>query len=233
MLLARREERLAALAAELDAEWEVCDVGERQDVEAVARRVTARHPALSLLVNNAGVPGRAGFLTLDPDRIEAVLRTNYLGSVWCLRAFLPALEAAAPSDVVNVVSVAGSVAFPPSGPYSAAKHAQLAFSRAAAAELRPRGVHVHTVNPGFVETEGFPASELTGRRATSWLVSTDEKAAAAILDAGLNGRAELYVPRPWRLIPVLRTLTPGLLRRLGGGAVAKVTLTKTGADEAS
>ena len=52
-----------------------------------------------------------------------------------------------------IASVAGVVAWPPAGPYSASKHAELAFSRAATAELRARGLHVHTVNPGFVETE--------------------------------------------------------------------------------
>ena len=111
---------------------------------------------MKLLVNNAGVAARADFLTGEPERIERVIRTNYLGSVWCLRAFLPALEAARPADVVNVVSVAGTVAFPPAGPYAASKHAQLAFSRAMSASLRTRGIRVHTVNPGFVETEGFP-----------------------------------------------------------------------------
>ena len=54
---------------------------------------------------------------------------------------------------VPVVSgVSGVVAGPPSGPYSASKHAQLAFSRSVAAELKPRGVRVHTILPGFVET---------------------------------------------------------------------------------
>ena len=116
----------------------------------------ARHPRVKLLVNNAGISGRGDFVTADVDRIEQVMRTNYLGGVWCLRAFLPGLEAAAPADVVNVVSVSGTVAFGPAGPYSASKHAQIAFSRSTAAQLRPRGVRVHTVNPGFVETEGFP-----------------------------------------------------------------------------
>src|SRR5262249_29142347 len=82
-----------------------------------APRGMERHRLVKVPVNNAGVPGRATFLDGDPERIEQVVRTNYLGGVWCLRAFLPALEAARPSDVVNVVSVAGTVAFPPSGPY--------------------------------------------------------------------------------------------------------------------
>src|SRR5262249_10665109 len=142
VLVARGEERLRELAAELDAEVEVCDVSDRAAVQALAARVTGRHPKIQLLVNNAGVPGMADFVDGDPERIENVLRINYLGGIWCLRAFLPALEAAALSDVVNVVSVAGTVALPPSGPYSASKHAQLAFSRATAAQLRRRGVRV-------------------------------------------------------------------------------------------
>ena len=86
---------------------------------------------MNLLANNAGIPGRRDFLTVEPELVERVIRTNYLAGLWCLRAFLPGLEAAAPeAHVVNVVSVAGVVAFPPSGPYSASKHAQLAFSRA-------------------------------------------------------------------------------------------------------
>ena len=67
-----------------------------------------------------------------------------------MRAFVPGLGKG--SHLVNVVSVAGTVA---DGPYSATKHAQLAFSRSPAVELAPRGITVHTVNPGFVET---PAS---------------------------------------------------------------------------
>src|SRR5439155_10372663 len=109
--------------------------------------VIARHPRIKLLVNNAGVPGRANFVDGEPERIENVMRINYFGGIWCLRAFLPALEAAVPADVVNVVSVAGTVALPPSGPYAASKHAQVAFSRAVAAQLRPRGILLHTVLP--------------------------------------------------------------------------------------
>ena len=172
MLLARREERLRRLSEELSCEYEVCDVGRRTDVERVAAAVLSRHPQIHLLVNNAGIPGRAGFATIDLDQLEEVLRVNYLGGVWCLRAFMPGLEAARRSDVVNIVSVAGTVAFAPSGPYSASKHAELAFSRSTAAELRGRGVHVHTVNPGFVETEGFPQASTLRSALLSWEVAT-------------------------------------------------------------
>ena len=99
---------------------------------------------MHVLVNNAGVPGRAGFVDADPERIEEVTRINYLGGVWCVRAFLPALEAAAPSDVVNIVSVAGTVAAGTSGLYTAAKHAQLAFSRSPGLNCWPLTVRYRT-----------------------------------------------------------------------------------------
>ncbi len=91
MLLARGRERLERLAAEIDGEAEPCDVGDRLAVEQTARSIAARHDAVHLLVNNAGVPGRGGFLELEPERIEEITRINYLGSVWCMRAFLPLL----------------------------------------------------------------------------------------------------------------------------------------------
>ena len=142
------------------------------------------------------------------------MRTNYLGGVWCLRAFLPGLEAARPSDVVNVVSVAGTVAFPPSGPYSASKHAQLAFSRATSASLRNRGIRVHTVNPGFVETEGFPQRSVLRSAFFRRAVIDAEDVARHI--AGVVGEppGETTIPRWYRWPGVLQALAPNITARL-------------------
>jgi NAD(P)-dependent dehydrogenase (short-subunit alcohol dehydrogenase family) len=217
ILVARRRDRLESLAAEAGGELEVCDVSDRGEVERAAAAVLARHPAVHLLVNNAGIPGRAGFLSLDAERIEQVLRTNYLGGVWCLRALLPGLERAAPSDVVNVVSVAGTVATRQSGPYSASKSAQLAFSRATAAELRPRGIRVHAVSPGFVDTEGFP--NLRRFRHPLWrrIVIGPERVAEHIVAVVGSDRVESYVPGWYRAAAVVQALAPGTLARLLAG----------------
>jgi uncharacterized protein len=214
VLLARREDRLRALAEELGAEYELCDVGRRDDVERVASQVTERHPRLQLLVNNAGIPGRRGFAEIDLDRLEEVLRVNYLGAVWCLRAFLPALEAAGRSDVVNIVSVAGAVAFGPAGPYSASKHAQLAFSRSTTAELRSRGIHVHTVNPGFVETEGFPQATVLRSALMRRLVVEPEHIADHVVKAIERDKRETFVPRFYRVAALAQAVFPGLVARV-------------------
>jgi NAD(P)-dependent dehydrogenase (short-subunit alcohol dehydrogenase family) len=213
VLVARGEAQLRQLADELAAEAEVCDVGDRASVETLAARVTERHPQIKLLVNNAGVPGRADFLSGDPERIENVMRVNYLGGVWCLRAFLPALEAAAPADVVNVVSVAGTVVMPPSGPYGASKHAQLAFSRATGAQLRGRGIRVHTILPGFAETPGFPQYGVIPK-ALEWTVIGPDRIARSILAAIRRDRRESFVPWWYRAVAVMQAIAPSLVARV-------------------
>jgi NAD(P)-dependent dehydrogenase (short-subunit alcohol dehydrogenase family) len=222
VLLARRRERLEPLAGELGAEYELCDVGDRGVVEAVAARVLERHPRIHLLVNNAGVPGRTTFLDGDPEAVERVLRTNYLGSVWTLRAFLPGLEAAAPSDLVNVVSIAGVVALPASGPYAASKHAQLAFSRSVAAELLSRRIRVHTVKPGFVETEGFPQSWLPA--AARRVVIEPADVAAHVLASLDHHRGETTVPWFYAPLGVVQALMPNAMARILARSGGRTTI---------
>ena len=212
VLVARRRERLEALAKELGGEVEVCDVSEREDVERAAASILERHPRVDLLVNNAGIPGRGDFFALDAERIEAVVKTNYLGGVWMTRALEPGLQAGA--HVVNVVSVAGTVAFAPAGPYAASKHAQLAFSRSLTGLLAPRGVQVHTVLPGFVETEGFPQKTVLRSAFFRRRVVEPELVAERILDAIETGRREIFVPRWYRAFSLVQALIPGLSARL-------------------
>jgi NAD(P)-dependent dehydrogenase (short-subunit alcohol dehydrogenase family) len=190
-------------------EQEQVDVADREAVDAVAARVLERHPRIDVLVNNAGVSARTTFADGDPERIERVVRVNYLGSVWTTLAFLPGLGNG--SHVVNVVSIAGSVA---GGPYSASKHAQLAFSRSLAVELAPRGIHVHTVSPGFVETPGFPQRGVRLSRLASRLVVDPPFVVDRILEAIDKDKAEIVVPRWYRPAAWVQALAPAAVTRV-------------------
>lgn len=222
VLVARRRELLDAVAADVDGEVEVCDVSERAEVEAMAARVLERHPAVGLLVNNAGIPARGTFLTVHPELVERVTAVNYLGGVWCTRALLPGLEAAARdgvAHVVNLVSVAGLVSFAPAGAYAASKHAQLAFSRSLRAALGGSGIRVHTVLPGFVETAGFPQKGVLRSRVLSRFVIYPPRVATAVADAVDKDKAEVVVPWfPYRLFGLAQALFPGLMARAVGSS---------------
>ncbi len=229
VLVARREDRLAALAAELgeQASWVAADLTAGDAPELVAAHVRERHGELHLLVNNAGAAWRGRFADVGWENVRRTMAVNFDAVVRLTEALLPILRASAPSAIVNVASTAGRVARAASGAYSASKFALIGWTDALHLEEREHGVHVGLVNPGFIATEGFPQSELTARRATRWAVSTPERAAEAIAACGLDGIAERYVPRPYALAAAARVVTPRLARRLLGGGAGAALHTET------
>ena len=233
VLVARREDRLRALASSLGEErtsWVAVDLLDEDAPGRVREQLLARHARLDVLVNNAGASWRAGFAEGGFDNVRRTMAINFDAQVRLTEALLPLLRASAPSAIVNVASTAGRVARAGTGAYSASKFALAGWSDALRAEEHRHGVHVGVVLPGFIATEGFPQYELTGNRWTRWAVSTPEKAAEAIYEAAIGRRAERYVPRPYALAAALRTLAPGLVRRVIGGSAAEVMTTTTGAD---
>jgi uncharacterized protein len=220
VLVARRRDRLDALAAELGGATVVdADLVDPGTPARIVERVEADHGRLDLLVNNAGIGGRGRFSDSGWAEVERTMATNFDAVVRLTEALLPLLRRSAPSAVVNVASVAGRVSRPSAGSYSASKFALVGWTEALQLEERRHGVHVGLVLPGFVATEGFPQRELLARPLTRWMVTTDEKVAEAIVDAGLRGKPERYVPRPYALVPFARLLLPALYRRaVGGGA---------------
>jgi short-subunit dehydrogenase len=236
VLVARREERLRALASSLGAERVSFLAVDLTDEDAPARvheHVLERHGRLDLLVNNAGASWRARFGDGGYENVRRTMMLNFDAQVRLTEALLGLLRASAPSAIVNVASTASRVARPGAGAYSASKFALAGWSDSLWAEELANGVHVGLVLPGFIATEGFPAAELTARPWTRWIVSTPEKVAEAIYQAGIGRRPERYVPRPYALAAVLRIVTPRLTRRVLGGSGAAVLTTATAPDSAS
>jgi short-subunit dehydrogenase len=232
ILVARREERLQALAESLPgrATHLAVDLTEDDAAERVRAHVAAHHGRLTLLVNNAGAAWRGSFAESGAANVRRHMELNFESAVALTEALLPQLRAATPSAIVNVASTAGRVSRARTGAYSASKFALIGWSDSLYAEERPHGVHVGLVLPGYVATEGFPATELRERALTRWIVSSPEKVAEAIVDAGLRGKAERYVPRPYALAAVARILAPRLVRRVLAGGAASALTTSTAAE---
>src|SRR6202045_514715 len=190
VLIARREERLRALAEELGGSFVAVDLLDDDAPARIREHVLERHQRLDLLVNNAGAAWRARFADGGYENVRRTMAINFDAQVRLTEALLPLLRASAPSAIVNVASTASRVARAGSGAYSASKFALAGWSDALWAEERAGGVHVGIVLPGFISTEGFPQAELTARPLTRRIVSTPERAAEAIFEAGIGRRPE-------------------------------------------
>jgi len=232
VLVARRRERLQQLAAELGApaSFVAVDLLDADAPRRVFDHVRSEHGRLDLLVNNAGAAWRARFADGGYENVRRTMALNFDAQVRLTEALLGLLRESAPSAIVNVASTAGRVARAGTGAYSASKFALVGWSDSLWAEEREHGVHVGLVLPGFIATEGFPQTELTSNPLARRIVSTPERAAEAIREAGLGRRAERYVPRPYWLAAALRIFAPGLVRRVVGGRGAAMMTTTTGAD---
>lgn len=232
ILVARREERLRALADSLpcQASYVAADLTDSDAPERVRAHVAERGDPLTLLVNNAGAAWRGSFAEGGYANVHRNMELNFDAVVRLTEALLPMLRASAPSAIVNVASTAGRVARAGTGSYSASKFALIGWTDSLYAEERANGVHVGMVLPGFIATEGFPATELREKGLTRWIVSKPEKVAEAIVDAGPGGKAERYVPRGYALAAVARILMPRLVRRTLSGGAADALTTSTNVD---
>ncbi len=215
-LLARRGDLLAALANELDAEAVVCDV---TDKVAVRNAVQQLGGTFDLAVANAGVsiPGHATKFKLD--EAEQVMRVNYLGMLYLFDAVIPAMVERGSGRFAGVASIAGLRGIPAAGPYSASKAAMQAFLEAARVELKPYGVGVTIVNPGFIAT----AMVAKNRFRMPFLMQPDR--AARIIADGLE-RGKRVIEFPWqmsRIMRLARLLPDAVYDRVTAGAARRKT----------
>jgi short-subunit dehydrogenase len=223
VLAARREHLLEEVADEIRAHGRRalvvrCDVSEWDQVLALASRTVDDFGRCDVLVNNAGIPGGGAFADLSIEQIERVARVNYLGVLYCTKAFLPTMLGAGRGHIVNVASVAGRFAVPGASVYTSTKHAVVAFSEALHYEVGPRGLRVTAINPGLVATEAFPHHEAIERGRLVMQPDTVARVIVRVVERGIA--PERSIPRWLAALQAFRVLTPPLYR-LGLRQVAR------------
>ena len=213
--VARREDRLAALAgADPRIVPHVADVTDTAAVDALAARVAEEFGACHALINNAGVGGGAFRGRGDVDDALRTIDVNLAGAIRCQGAFASLLEASAPARVVNIASVAGKLGVGPAG-YAASKFGLVGFSEATGLAWAARGVTVCELNPGFVETEGFPQTQMK-RTPLGRAIGHPEDVARAVHEVLVSGRTERTVPTWYRAVVVFRHVAAPLYRAIIG-----------------
>jgi NADP-dependent 3-hydroxy acid dehydrogenase YdfG len=156
LLAARRRDRLAEVAAGLDADVHVLelDVTDRSAVEGAIAGLGPDWSDVGVLVNNAGLA--AGLEPLwegDPRNWDRMIDTNVRGLLWVTRAVVPGMIERGRGHVVNLGSIAGHEAYPGGAVYCATKAAVDKITQSLRMDLLGTGVRVSTVDPGMVRTE--------------------------------------------------------------------------------
>jgi NADP-dependent 3-hydroxy acid dehydrogenase YdfG len=178
----RRTERLDALVAELGEESAVgvpMDVRVPADNARLVAAAVDRWGRLDSVVPNAGIGMYGGILDHSDEDLATMMDTNYAGTVWTVRAALPAMLAAGGGDVVIVSSVAGFRGGADEAVYAGTKHAQVGLAGALDRELREQGVRVTLICPAGTSTEFAVGAGRTedDPRASEWLSPGDVAAA--------------------------------------------------------
>ena len=197
----------------------VADLSDRDQVTAVASQVLAAHPAIGLLINNAGIALGGRFDQVTVEEFEAVMNVNFRAPMLLTHALLPALTAAPGSHLVNVSSLFGLIAPAGQSAYAASKFALRGLSQVLRAELADNGVGVTTVHPGGIRTNiavnarlgsGVPEADIEPHRRLfgALLTFPPDKAARQILDAVTRRKARLLIAASSKLPDLLARLAP-------------------------
>lgn len=141
-----------AAAAGVSVEVVQLDVTDRASVDAAVAAARQKAGRIDVLVNNAGIGAVAPTEEFDDDETLRVFDTNVFGVLRVTRAVAPIMRAQRSGRIVNVGSLAGIIASPFRGIYSATKAAVEAITDATYYELHPFGIHVCVIEPGFFET---------------------------------------------------------------------------------
>lgn len=158
--VARRTERVEALAAEIGGTAVTCDVTDEAQVAALAATVG---PTLDLLLNNAGgAIGTDHVSAADADDWRRMYEVNVIGTLLVTQALLPALVASGAGTLVNLGSTAGHVTYEGGGGYTAAKHGVAAMTETLRLELNGQPVRVTEIAPGMVRTDEFSLNRFAG-----------------------------------------------------------------------
>jgi len=191
-----------------------CDVSDAEQVRGMMKKILADYGQIDILVNNAGVGMRKPFVDTSIEMVEQIIRTNYLGAVYCTHEALPSMIARRIGHIVNISSGAGKIGTLNMAAYCGSKFALNGWSESLYHELKPLGIKVSVICPGPVQTDfnrDFPNTE---PKAPSAMIMTTGAVCREVIKAIERNKFEVVMPRSLALICVFERLMPGLFRAL-------------------
>lgn len=130
-----------------------CDVSDPHAVEEMVSGIEDQHGHIEVLVNNAGILRNKALRHLEHEEIEAVIRVNLLGTIWCTQAAGTRMSARGYGRVISMASITATKGEAYTSAYAASKGGVIGFTRALAREYAHRGITVNAIAPGYIATD--------------------------------------------------------------------------------
>ncbi|MFZ0513053.1 MAG: SDR family NAD(P)-dependent oxidoreductase [Candidatus Nitrosopolaris sp.] len=172
-----------------------CDISKKEDVLRMGTQILEKFGHIDLLINNAGFGELGEVENQSIEQIEAVMRTNYFGMVYCTKVFLHSMLSRHSGHIVNVGSLAASFGVAGMAGYCASKYAMLGFSESLYHELYGTGVRITVVSPIGVKTNFFNNQSFESHKPnyTGFMLEATT-VSKAILAAANSPRLEIIIP---------------------------------------
>lgn len=190
-VIARSEAALRELVGEINGEFEIADFASVSGAAAAASKLASRLGGVDVLVNNAATFIEKPLGDLGDDEIRRLFEINVGAPMAITRALLPMLQKSDNARIVFTGSTASSQGYVNQSAYVASKHALLGFARALAIEVKPLGIHVHTVSPGAVDTELIKGTYLWERTRGQTMIAPEDVADAVAFLISQPARLDL------------------------------------------
>jgi short-subunit dehydrogenase len=200
-----------------------CDVRDWTEVQRMVEEVARAVGEVDVLVANAGIGRYVAFDEESVESIDAQVKTNVLGQMYCAFAVLPQMKRSRRGHLVFLSSTNGRIPPPLQSVYNATKAAAMAFGETLSHEVKPFGIGVTIVYPGPIETEFFDAPEFERMRKPKLVPA--EKMGEAIARGIERGKFDVSLPAVLRVPAKLHALFPAMIRR-GVANYAKKSLPK-------
>lgn len=214
VLVARRVERLEALARELpDALVAPADLTQSEEIARVIDRTLGRYGQIDVLVNNAGVSRYDWVERIAEDHIRAEIAINLIAPVLMTKAVVPVMQSRRQGVIINVGSVAGRIGTATTSIYNTTKFGLDGFSEALRRELGPQGIRVCVIYPGGVAGTEFGRDRPVQLSVTTpaWLRLSTEQVAGAIVGLADRPRPRLVIPWMFRVAIAINAFLPSLV----------------------
>jgi uncharacterized protein len=227
ILVSRNKERLSQISSQISDQCEStsfsCDVSNKSEVLQMANEVLSIYDHVDILVNNAGIGILGKVADQSIEEIELVTKTNYLGMIYCTKAFLDSMLRKKNGHIVNVASLAASFGIPGLAAYCGSKFAMLGFSESLQNELFGTGIRVTVVSPIGVKTNFFHHPSFGNKFKNRERFYLDPHTVSnAIIRASTSSRLEIVVPFYMRGGIWLKHTIPYLVNPIVGASFRKI-----------